>query len=178
LGILACADRDSSYCARAFWSRDRGATARLCQDEPGAIPTTILPRPKWDELLAALSKAINSASIPDDAKETLTGKIRSGTNSTPPRERLRAISQALNITIGDDEDAAWKRRDQAAHGLPIPEGKELEAIRDMKLLTGLFHRLLLSITGAADSYIDYASTGLPPRSLKDPVPLPQQHQLN
>jgi hypothetical protein len=137
---------------------------------PGAIPTTILPHPKWDELLAALGNTINSASIPDDAKTTLTGKIRNGTNSVPQRERLRAISQALKITIGDDEDAAWKRRDQAAHGLPIREGKELEAIRDMKLLTGLFHRFLLSITGAADSYIDYASAGLPARSLKDPVP--------
>jgi hypothetical protein len=88
----------------------------------------------------------------------------------PQRERLRAIAQALNITIGDDEDAAWKRRDQAAHGLPIPEGKELEAIRDMKLLTGLFHRLLLGITGTADSYIDYASPGIPGRLLREPVP--------
>jgi hypothetical protein len=137
---------------------------------PGAIPTTILPRPTWDELLAAINNTINSASIPDDAKKIFTGKIRSGTNSVPQRERLRAIAQALKITIGEDEDAAWKRRDQAAHGLPIQEGKELEAIRDMKLLTGLFHRLLLGITGAADSYIDYASPGLPPRSLKDPVP--------
>ena len=100
----------------------------------------------------------------------LTGKIRSGTNSVPQRERLKAISQALDIIIGDDEDAAWKRRDQAAHGLPIPEGKELQAIRDMKLLTGLFHRLLLSISGAANSYIDYTSEGIPPRPLKDPVP--------
>jgi hypothetical protein len=80
------------------------------------------------------------------------------------------IAQALQISIGADEDAAWKRRDQAAHGLPIPEGKELEAIRDMKLLTGLFHRLLLSMSGATDDYIDYTSPGMPLRPLSEPVP--------
>jgi hypothetical protein len=125
------------------------------------IPTTILSRPKWDELFAAITNVIDSAPIPDEAKNVFRGKIRSGTNSTPQRERLRAIAQALQITIGADEDAAWKRRDQAAHGLPIPEGKELEAIRDMKLLTGLFHRLLLSMSGATDDYIDYTSPGMP-----------------
>jgi hypothetical protein len=178
-------DLDLGNLAWAYWHA-RTATAHIApahfgaaiealqrgyvRMNPGAIPTTVLPRPTWDELLAVLSNTINSTSIPDDAKKILTGKIRSGTNSVPQRERLRAIAQALNITIGDDEDAAWKRRDQAAHGLPIPEGKELEAIRDMKLLTGLFHRLLLGITGAADSYIDYASPGIPGRLLREPVP--------
>ena len=137
---------------------------------PGKIRTKILPDAQWDNLFAALGNTINSASLSEEDKTVLTAKIRSGTNSVPQRERLRAISQALDIIIGDDEDAAWKRRDQAAHGLPIPEGKELQAIRDMKLLTGLFHRLFLSISGAANSYIDYTSEGIPPRPLKDPVP--------
>lgn len=83
---------------------------------------------------------------------------------------LRELARLIRIEIGPDEDDAWKRRDLAAHGVPIPEGKELEAIRDMKLLMVLFHRLLLSITNAADEYIDYASSGLPTRRLKDPVP--------
>jgi hypothetical protein len=137
---------------------------------PAKIETTILPRPKWDEVMESIAAAIAAASIGDDIKGLLAAKIRSGINFVPQRERLRAISQAINIDIGPDEDAAWKRRDLAAHGLPIPEGKELEAIRDMKLLMKLFHRMLLSITGAADAYIDYASPGLPPRRLKEPVP--------
>jgi hypothetical protein len=52
----------------------------------------------------------------------------------------------------------------------LREGKELETIRDLKLLTGLFHRLLLSVSGAADDYIDYVSSGLPMRRLNEPVP--------
>ena len=134
------------------------------------IRTTILPDPTWKELLAEMSGLIAATTIPNGAKKTLTDKIRSGTNSVPPRERLREIAKQIKIDIGAGEDAAWKRRNLAAHGVPIPEGKELEAIRDMKLLMGLFHRMLLSITGAADEYIDYASPGLPSRRLKEPVP--------
>jgi hypothetical protein len=99
-------------------------------------------------------------------KELIIDKIRSGTNRTPRRERLRELAMLLRFEIGADEDDAWKRRDLAAHGVPTPEGNELAAIRDMKLLMVLFHRLLLSITGAADEYIDYLSSGLPPHQLK------------
>jgi hypothetical protein len=113
---------------------------------------------------------IETASIPDETKRMISDKIRNDANRAPQRERLRSLCRFISIEIGADEDAAWKRRDQAAHGLPIPEGKELEAIRDMKLLMGLFHRLLLSVSGAADDYIDYLSPGLPLRPLRDPVP--------
>jgi hypothetical protein len=44
------------------------------------------------------------------------------------------VMQAIGIKPGPDEDAAWRRRDRAAHGLPIREGDELAAVRDMKLL--------------------------------------------
>ena len=54
--------------------------------------------------------------------------------------------------------------------MPIPEGEELAAIRDMKLLKGLFGRLLLRITNAADQYIDYTSPHFDYRSLADAPP--------
>jgi hypothetical protein len=38
----------------------------------------------------------------------------------------------------------------------------------MKLLTGLFHRMLLRISDASDAYIDYVSLGHPLRPLKEP----------
>jgi len=136
---------------------------------PGIIATTILPRSEWAEVMESIRAAFAATSIPEDIKKVITDKIRSEANSAPPRKVLKAISRELKIDIGADEDAAWKRRNYAAHGLPIPEGKELGAIRDMKLLTGLFHRMLLSITGAADMYVDYVSPGHPLR-LSEPVP--------
>lgn len=135
----------------------------------GKIATTIFPRAEWKQLMDTLSATIESLTFSDDMKKLLTAKIRSS-NSLSQRDRLKAIAQAININLSSDEDGAWDRRNDAAHGRPIPEGQELEALRDMKLLMVLFHRLLLSITGAADEYIDYLSPGLPPRRLKDPVP--------
>src|SRR5208337_3376862 len=64
---------------------------------PGKIKTKILPDQKWDELLAELVGLIAKALIPDDAKKTLAEKITSGTNSVPPRERLKAIAQEIKI---------------------------------------------------------------------------------
>jgi hypothetical protein len=100
---------------------------------------------------------IDGASIHNDAKAALKRKILEDMNSVPQRDLLKSVCRAINIEIGADEDAAWKRRNKAAHGVPIPEGEELLAIRDMKLLMVLFHRMLLAITGANDRYLDYAS---------------------
>ena len=49
-------------------------------------------------------------------------------NSIDQRQRLKSIMAALNLQLGEDEDAAWRRRNKAAHGTPIPEGQELSAI--------------------------------------------------
>jgi hypothetical protein len=137
---------------------------------PDAIKLRIVPRSTWKEMMVRIAEAVSASSISTEDREVIIDKIRSDTNRTPQRERLRELARLLKIEIGADEDAAWKQRDLAAHGVPTPEGNELAAIRDMKLLMVLFHRLLLSITGAADEYIDYLSPGLPRRRLKDPVP--------
>jgi hypothetical protein len=83
---------------------------------------------------------------------------------------LKAVLHTIGIELGSDEDDAWKRRNDAAHGVPIPEGDELAAIRDMMLLRVLFHRLLLRMSGAADSYVDYVTPGFAYRPVNEPVP--------
>jgi hypothetical protein len=88
----------------------------------------------------------------------------------PERTILKAVLQAIGIELGADEDTAWQRRNDAAHGQPIPEGDELAAIRDMKLLRGVFHRMLLRISNATDSYADYVSPNHPYRRLQEPAP--------
>ena len=40
----------------------------------------------------------------------------------------------------------------------------------MKLLRGLFNRMLLRMSNAADNYVDYVSPGHPLRLLQTPVP--------
>ena len=64
---------------------------------------------------------------------------------------------------------AWRRRNDAAHGIAMETGEELEVIRDIKLLKVMFHRMVLRIINGAD-YRDYATQGFPIRKLADPVP--------
>jgi hypothetical protein len=136
----------------------------------GATPTRILPEADWDPLLESISAAIDAAQIPDEAKIAIRGNVQSGANNVAKRDQLTALGDSIKITIGVPEHDAWKRRNKAAHGVPIAEGRELETIREMKLLMVLFHRMLLAITGAADFYLDYASPRIPIRPLKEPVP--------
>jgi hypothetical protein len=85
-----------------------------------------------------MGSSSDTALIPDDAKAAIKGNVKSGANNVAKRDQLKALGNSIKITIGTDEHVAWKRRNKAAHGVPIAEGKELETIRDMKLLMALF----------------------------------------
>jgi hypothetical protein len=124
----------------------------------------------WKDLRAKLVDVIEAAPIDDDAKSAFTRKVLDNMNSVPQRDLLKSVCRAISIDIGEDENAAWKRRNKAAHGVPFPESETLAAIRDAKLLMVLFHRMLLAITGTADSYLDWVSSGVPIRPLKEPIP--------
>jgi hypothetical protein len=140
----------------------------------GAIQTRILADAKWTELLEAFSYVFAKAHISGEDTAVLTEQIKSGVNYVPKRDQLKAFADLLKIKLGKDEDTAWKRRNKSAHGIPIKEGKELEAIRDTQLLMVLFHRMFLATTGAADFYLDYCSPGIPRRLLREPVPSPSK----
>ena len=82
------------------------------------------------------------------------------------RERERDVVAPLaEFASGDAQQRALRGFTRL-----FPEGEELAAIRDMKLLKGLFGRLLLRITNAADQYIDYTSPHFEYRSLASAPP--------
>jgi hypothetical protein len=137
---------------------------------PNAVVKVWAPRQVWKTLRAAMASSIEQTDIPDEAKTALARKL-ANFNQVDQRPLLKAVFAALGLQLGEDEDAAWRRRNKAAHGMPIPEGQELAAIRDMKLLRGLFQRMLLRITNAADQYIDYTSPNHPFRRLEEVPPV-------
>ena len=135
----------------------------------GAIKTRILDPQQWDKLQGAIACVIANFQAPEESKRALSDNLHN-VNQVPQRAALKAVLRAIGIKSGADEDDAWKRRNSGAHGLPIPEGDALGAIRDMKLLRGLFHRMLLRISSASDFYVDYVSLDHPYRRLEEPVP--------
>jgi hypothetical protein len=131
---------------------------------PNSVAEVWAPRPVWKTLRAAMASSIEQTDISDEAKAELVRKLAS-VNQVDQRPLLKAVLAVLGLQLSEDEDAAWRRRNKSAHGMPIPEGQELAAIRDMKLLRGLFQRMLLRIANAADQYIDYTSPDHPFRRL-------------
>ncbi len=76
----------------------------------------------------------------------------------------------IGITLGQVEAAAWKRRNQAAHGNEIDIDSVIPTIMETKLLKIFLHRIVLKITGASDRYYDDYTIGHAIRNVTEPVP--------
>ena len=76
----------------------------------------------------------------------------------------------IGITLGQVEAAAWKRRNQAAHGSEIDIDSIIPTIMETKLLKIILHRIVLRLTGASDRYYDDYTIGHAIRDVTEPVP--------
>lgn len=152
-----------------FGAAIEGLQSAYTKANSGKVRNGWATQDEWKILRAALRDVIASADVSVEVKKALKDKLPSF-NGIDQRQRLKDVMATLNLELGEDEDAAWRRRNKAAHGMPIPQGEELAAIRDMKLLRGLFQRLLLRITNAADQYIDYSSPNHNYRPLRQAPP--------
>ncbi len=155
-----------------------GATIEALQDSyiklhPGKFPEEILPTKDWRALRKNVIAVVEAAAISEDSKAAFKKNILETMNNVPQRLMLKSVCEDVGVVIGTGEDRAWRRRNKAAHGAPLPQEEVLPTIRDMKLLMVLFHRMMLAITGANDRYLDYATPGNPrftTRLLREPVP--------
>ena len=144
--------------------------------KPDRFPQGIIgDRLMWKQLSAEVEEAISKLGIPEAQKEALRENI-GGLNRVHQRDTMDAILKDIGIALGPDESLAWKRRNDAAHGIAMEDGEELDVIRDIKLLKVMFHRMLLRIINGADTYHDYATPGFPIRRLAEPVPPAQAEQ--
>jgi hypothetical protein len=134
---------------------------------PDTVSTTILSGPVWKSLRRSLADAIDEADVAEGIGQALKAKLVT-LNKLPQRQLLRSVLEANGLQLGQEEDAAWKRRNEAAHGMPVLPGEEAAAITDMRLLQTLFHRMLLRMIDAADIYVDYSSLGHVCRRLDTP----------
>jgi hypothetical protein len=107
--------------------------------------------------------------MPNQDKEILIRKVGS-LNQMPRSETMQRLLSVLNVPLSEDERRAWARRDHAAHGNQLREEDQRGAIRDTKLLRGIFDRMLLRTVNGSDTYHDYASLDFPIRNLSDPSP--------
>jgi hypothetical protein len=138
--------------------------------KPDQFPRGIIAdRTIWKHLSGQVEEAVARLEIPEEKKNALRENI-GGLNRVHQRDIMEAILKDIGIVLGLDESQAWKRRNDAAHGIAMETGEELDVILDIKLLKVMFHRMVLRIVNGADTYHDYATPGFPIRKLAEPVP--------
>jgi hypothetical protein len=152
-----------------------GAAIELLLRQYGAMKPDQFPRgiiadrATWKRLSGQVEETIAKLEISEEKKNALRENI-GGLNRVHQRDSMEAILKDIGVVLGPDESQAWKRRNDAAHGIAMEDGEELDVIRDIKLLKVMFHRMVLRIINGADTYHDYATPGFPIRKLADPVP--------
>lgn len=121
----------------------------------------------WSKIEAVLVTQLQTTPLDPEIRKVLKGKI-SSLNRAPANLVLKRLLDAYGLQISDAEFNAWKHRNQAAHG--GSSGDVIETILGSKLLQILFHRMLASMTGCSDRYLDFYNLGHPIRPLFQAVP--------
>lgn len=131
--------------------------------------TTLLDKPKAKHLRKEFLKIVD-AMITEDTKEKEEFKKNiSNLNTASQGVQNERFFASLSLDMGDKENNAWQRRNNAAHGNTTKPGDSIELIRDIHLLKNIFHRIVISMTEASNQYIDCYSPKFPIRQLRESV---------
>ena len=131
---------------------------------------TYLPKEEFyalvEEELANIASKLGNNSY----KNRLLGKMRNA-NNWGSGEKMELFLQELELHIGTLERKAIKARNKMIHSRVTASGQE--QIKDLVRLSfayrTLFHRVMLKLLGYSGKYIDYATEGLPERTVEEAV---------
>ena len=135
---------------------------------PNAYITSLMTREDAERAKVAWQGLVSALEVDAGVKIELAGKV-SQLNSASVRTRNKRFLQALNLDSNELEEKAWMRRNSAAHCELAGDEEMVELMREIKILRGLFHRIVLRMTDAADKYVDYHSLGFPSRPVSEPT---------
>lgn len=133
---------------------------------PKSYSTKLMDRDKLRFLRDGVEALVAQMDFDDGVKSELQKKIDQ-LNKPSQRVINERFFEALGLPMGPEEDQAWNRRNDAAHGNSIEDYRGL--IKDIKLLMNMFARIVLRISGGSDYYVDYYTLGFPVRKLEEPV---------
>lgn len=122
--------------------------------------STLIERTEWKLLQKGVLEVLNSLIIDEEDSRVIKNKI-SSLNQTPQSIMTERFLSNIDINLSYIEKAAWKQRNNAAHGKEIEKDGEILLIREIKILKVIFHRVLLRIMGGTDLYTDYYTIGFP-----------------
>jgi hypothetical protein len=126
----------------------------------------ILDLGQWQTLRKNLELCLDQVDITPEIRRIFKNKIQN-LNSRSQHSSGKDLVDKLALRLSARERAAYDSRHESAHGKD--DEVDVEWIRDLKIMRIRFHRILLSMTQAHDSYYDYFTLGHPVRNLQDPI---------
>ncbi|MEO7887073.1 MAG: hypothetical protein ABIR76_10055 [Polaromonas sp.] len=138
---------------------------------PNKYKTQLLEAVAAKSLHKEYLKLVEAMTINDSEKEALRQKA-SSLNETPQSLRNERFFDSLSLQMAKPEKDAWKRRNDAAHGNKTEVDDYEQLIRDIKLLTNILHRVVLTTGQVSEQYIDYYSLMYPIRRVNESVEAP------
>ena len=105
--------------------------------------------------------------LPSKERQIIINKI-SGAYQKGPNEKMRIIFDKLGLETGKVEDQAIRLRNSMVHG--SRDYSDIENAYDDLVLSRayeiLFHRIMLTLIGYTDYYIDYSMQGCPSKPVR------------
>ena len=127
---------------------------------------TIVETSIWRKIVKDLKSKLKDAKLPPDKEFVIAGKLPS-LNQMRAEQRLKRWMQTIGLIMGSSEEKAWSSRNSAAHGSYVGDTPKL--VTNGKLLKLIFHRLVGTVTGCSQVYVDYSSLHHPTRLLTCPA---------
>lgn len=120
------------------------------------------------KMVKALSKTLEEFNLDQSTQEAVQNKIANINQPSGAAVSQRLMAD-LGLEMGPGEQAAWQRRNQAAHGKARRPEDSIPIARETELLRSLLNRLVLRIASASPTYIDRYTPGYRVRPLSQPV---------
>ncbi len=131
---------------------------------------TYLPKEEFSALVEEELASIADKLGDNPHKDRILDKMRNA-NNRGSGEKMELSLQELELRIGTLEREAIKARNKMIHSRVTASGQE--QIEDLVRLSfayrTLFHRVMLKLLGYSGKYIDYATEGLPERTVEEAV---------
>lgn len=131
---------------------------------------TYLPKEEFSALVEEEFASIADKLGDNPHRDRILDKMR-GANNRGSGEKVELFFQELGLNIGTLEREAIKARNKMIHTRVTASGQE--QIEDLVRLSfayrTLFHRVMLKLLGYSGKYIDYATEGLPERTVEEAV---------
>lgn len=134
---------------------------------PVLFESKLLDKETWKKISRPLLDVIKFAEdISESDKKVLNNKI-GNLNITPQSILTKRFFSSLGLNLGDKEESAYSRRNDAAHGNRTPNDDYIGLIRESKILHILCNRVLIKILMLSDNYVDFYSINHPFREISD-----------